>query len=545
MSYVKNTWSDGDVITATKINNIENGIAANDTKASQLQTDLDALEGTVDGELTNLKADLNDITEHVFNWMAITKDSSNVTILDGFVRSPDQTYPGRIDASTTRKCYYFRVTEDSYVYDVAAGSWSVVRISETEPTIGSDDEIALYFSGTHNVNNPLFVAAGNYITITSNAGTPNDATYVSPDAVGLKQTVGMTDAMKDEIATQKSLADYGNWSNGYWNTATTTRNDTYRAKCSQDIVFDKDTVLISYDALYIRGYIDGVSIDRKSALYVQANAVCHFFISRLVEDTTETINPVEFASAVKIVNEWPFDKYNLLHDSFYGLGMFRKIGVCGDSYSAVRLGYSWGQVLASELGVNVLNFAKSGDNSAMWIADTEHGLPLVLSSEKCDLYWIALGINDADTIVSNPSYLGSAADLSGGDYTQYPNTFWGNLGRIIESIQAYVPNAKIVMFKPIFGKVSTALAPTNVTNLPAIRNTIGEIAAYYNIPVIDSLDDIFYRSPDYADHMDYDISAGNHPSILLYPGIAHANMRLFSRCVAEYDSYFMGIDYSS
>jgi len=34
MSYVKNTWSDGDVITATKINNIENGIAANDTKAS-------------------------------------------------------------------------------------------------------------------------------------------------------------------------------------------------------------------------------------------------------------------------------------------------------------------------------------------------------------------------------------------------------------------------------------------------------------------------------------------------------------------------------
>jgi len=34
MSYIKNTWSDGDVITAVKINNIEDGIAANDANIS-------------------------------------------------------------------------------------------------------------------------------------------------------------------------------------------------------------------------------------------------------------------------------------------------------------------------------------------------------------------------------------------------------------------------------------------------------------------------------------------------------------------------------
>lgn len=45
MSYVKNTWSDGDVITAIKINNIEDGIAANDANISQLQTDLSDLAG--------------------------------------------------------------------------------------------------------------------------------------------------------------------------------------------------------------------------------------------------------------------------------------------------------------------------------------------------------------------------------------------------------------------------------------------------------------------------------------------------------------------
>lgn len=36
MAYVKTTWATGDVVTAAKLNNMENGIAANDTAKAPL-----------------------------------------------------------------------------------------------------------------------------------------------------------------------------------------------------------------------------------------------------------------------------------------------------------------------------------------------------------------------------------------------------------------------------------------------------------------------------------------------------------------------------
>ena len=54
MAYSKNTWATGDVIDATKLNNLENGVAANDTAISGLAPFV--LEGTIgqdgDGKTT-------------------------------------------------------------------------------------------------------------------------------------------------------------------------------------------------------------------------------------------------------------------------------------------------------------------------------------------------------------------------------------------------------------------------------------------------------------------------------------------------------------
>ena len=56
MAYVKTTWATGDVVTAPKLNNMEDGIAANDAAIRTLQTDVDSAEGDIDSLETRMTA---------------------------------------------------------------------------------------------------------------------------------------------------------------------------------------------------------------------------------------------------------------------------------------------------------------------------------------------------------------------------------------------------------------------------------------------------------------------------------------------------------
>lgn len=58
MAYNKNTWQDGDVITASGMNNMENGIEDNDTHIGNLTN----LTTTVK---TNLVAAVNEIVDEI------------------------------------------------------------------------------------------------------------------------------------------------------------------------------------------------------------------------------------------------------------------------------------------------------------------------------------------------------------------------------------------------------------------------------------------------------------------------------------------------
>ena len=251
-----------------------------------------------------------------------------------------------------------------------------------------------------------------------------------------------------------------------------------------------------------------------------------------------------FTNGIYVLNYEPLTEYERLQDTFTGIEMFRTVGFIGDSYTATRLGYSWVDIVQGLTGVQCTKYAKSGLNTRQWLTSAS-GLPALLADTQKDLYWIALGINDGDTVDESPSYLGSIADISGGDYTQYPNTFYGNYGRVIESIQNYAPKAKIVLYKPIFKSVIRTLAgqPATQNGIKEVRDAIGEIATHYSLPCMDALDDVLYQSGWYAGNMDSAVSNGTHPSVLLYPAIAKANMRLFSQCVINNNTYFQDIRY--
>ena len=96
MSYTKTTWSDGDIITANKMNNIETGVESLNTDVGQLQTDLDNLTGTVENlptggdyqelvdDVSQVKADLSESVGDLKSALGTVRNAiaENITFVD-------------------------------------------------------------------------------------------------------------------------------------------------------------------------------------------------------------------------------------------------------------------------------------------------------------------------------------------------------------------------------------------------------------------------------------------------------------------------------
>ena len=113
--------------------------------------------------------------------------------------------------------------------------------------------------------------------------------------------------------------------------------------------------------------------------------------------------------------------------------------------------YSWGQYLARMTGNTYYNWSRGGlrcdtflsSSMAVECFDGEH---------KCEAYVIGLGQNE-----NNKKYtIGTAADIDMNDYTQNPDTYYGNYGRIIQKIQQLQPKAKIFVLTDPLKAVETA-----------------------------------------------------------------------------------------
>lgn len=364
-----------------------------------------------------------------------------------------------------------------------------------------------------------------------------------------KNTTDITDinAHFPKIGKRSPITEFGTFQLGSWsNSSTFSTSNTNRVGCRTPIVFDKDVRISALNGYCMSGYRGTAGFSSVGTCYLPANTELRLYIRKMWEDSS-VANVDTFTNGIYVLDYEPLTEYERLQDTFAGLEMFRTAGFIGDSYTATRLGYSWVDIVQNITGVQCTKFAKSGLNTRQWLTNTTSGLPALLADTKKDVYWIALGINDGDTVDEDSTYLGSISDISGDDYTQYPNTFYGSYGKAIGYIHNYAPKAKIVLYKPIFKSIIRTLAGQSATQngIKEVRDAIGEIAEHYSLPCMDALDDVLYQSGWYAARMDSEVSNGTHPAVMLYPAIAKANLRLFSKCVQAYASYFMDIRYDT
>jgi hypothetical protein len=217
--------------------------------------------------------------------------------------------------------------------------------------------------------------------------------------------------------------------------------------------------------------------------------------------------------------------------------MFLRVGVIGDSYASAlvyspqgvsegtRYPISWPQILGRKTGCTWINFTRGGLSTRSWLTDAEHGLSALENEDPCDLYLLVLGINDRGI----EGYLGSITDITSHEsYTDYPDTFYGNYGKIFEQILEHAPAAKII-FSTMSGNVAGS-------DSKLYNDAIIEIAEHYGVPVIKQYEDDFFKSTIYT------AMYGAHPTKAGQAGMATAFERMICKCVASNLTYFNSFD---
>lgn len=215
------------------------------------------------------------------------------------------------------------------------------------------------------------------------------------------------------------------------------------------------------------------------------------------------------------------------------VAMFEKIGVIGDSYASGQIyltgspinyyNLSWGQVLARKNGISCTNFSRGGLTTKSWLT-SDKGLELLLSSEAKGLYIIALGINDVSEINAGRYDLGTISDFDINNFDDTPDTFYGNMAKIIGNVLTKSPNCKIIL--------STMANNYQNTNI-AVNNAIVACAGAAEIPVIKQYEDVYFTSDYYNNGM-----ISGHPTAPVYGGMATAIERLINECISDNYDYF-------
>lgn len=214
-----------------------------------------------------------------------------------------------------------------------------------------------------------------------------------------------------------------------------------------------------------------------------------------------------------------------LFDSIAGVGDSYTVALCANQ-AGTRLiemrEHSYIATIAKRAGVPWYLYGRSGATSRSFI---QQDLAALLAEPARGLYIINIGQND----INNDLPVGTIADVHD-DPTLNPDTYYGNMGRIVSAVKSHAPKAKIILVK---SWVNHNIYGTE-TSYQKLDPAIQEIANYFSIPTIAPYDDQYFNSY-FHNHR----RVQGHPSILGYNMMGLAMERLFSKCVLQNYEYFM------
>ena len=294
----------------------------------------------------------------------------------------------------------------------------------------------------------------------------------------------------------------------------------------------------------VRNWLSYKSTPYEIALY--ADTYPMYVMVGAAKTDESTLNSADIADFVDAI------RFESLHSVlFASIAMFNEFAVTGCSWDAgsaygtyhghvSHTGIGWAETLGRRNGCQVGNFAIGVSNIRSWFNTENHASSFrsLLLADAYPLYILTEGnSNDANAFVVNDSsysaetpsattyYVGTIEDISTReDYHDYPCTFYGYYGRVIEMIQEHAPGTRIIISSP-----DTTAITTDIRK--ALRTACKNIATYYGLPYMN-----IEKDPYYDIYVNAIVSG--HPTAPTYSGWAMAIERLFSQCVEDNLDYF-------
>ena len=286
--------------------------------------------------------------------------------------------------------------------------------------------------------------------------------------------------------------------------------------------YDKSTITTPANCKYIRISAQNLNSNNINQIEKGVVATKHVGYYALKDDYIEDDTNI---------NELKENVNDLIGGEFINISMFESIGVVGDSFASggiysepnvtdgMYYNLSWVSGFGRSNGINMKNYSQSGMTTKTWLTEPK-GLTKALTDTPCGLYLLCLGINDSNT---SGYEVGSITDIKS-DYTQNPDTFYGNYAKIYEQLKNHSANKSKFVF----------VAPP-VSTSGAVIEAIKNIAAHYNVPLITTENYSFFKSSFFKDSMN---TISYHPTAIGYAGMAKAYEKLLRICIQNNIDYF-------